>query len=110
MTKQKEEKQEFILEFTKDWVFTEAIFLDSERPDYELLGMDKPKEGEEAYEIFQPFRFRLKKLVAYNGADDESITVVRLSNDENFNINVPFEEFDKNIRRIMTNKVMGNRQ
>jgi len=110
MTKQKEEKQEFILEFTKDWVFTEAIFLDSERPDYEKLGIDEPKEGEESYELVHPFRFRLKKLVAYNNADDETITVVRLASGENFNLNVPFEEFDKHIRREMTKKVMGNRQ
>jgi|SRR6185436_3514825 len=109
MTKQKEEKPEFILEFTKDWVFTEAIFLDSDRPDYDLLGIGKPKNDEDNYEVVHPFRFKVSKLVAYNNAEDENITVVRLLSGENFNINVPFEEFDKHIRREMTKKVMGNR-
>lgn len=80
-----------------DWILVEGKFLQKEAPDYEGLGIDKPKVSLEKYQETAPFRFNINHLTAWNSAeiDGESCVVLRLLNADDYNLNVSFEEFDK---------------
>ncbi len=76
-----------------DWIIVKCKFLEKDIPNYEEMGISSPKAN---HEEIGSFRFNYHHLIAYNssGANNENFAVIRLTNDD-YNLDVSFEEFDK---------------
>lgn len=74
-------------------LFTKDTDKGEEEPDYESLGIPKPKKTRDDYEPCE-FRFKLSDVSSYNESGIANTTTLRLRAKDYFLLDHSFEDFD----------------